>query len=256
MIKRILLVALLMLAAARAGAADYTDIWYLPAESGWGVNVVQSNNFLFMTFFLYGADGKPTWYVAQVTQDASGNFNGTLYSFTGTYFALPWAGNILSVAGTASFRPTSPYTATLVYTVNGVGTVTKSIQRQTLTAITIGGTYAGAQAGSYSGCNNPAQNQLYTDHFNLQVTQFVDGSARFAFAYTGSGMTCTLAGTLVQYGQLYTVPTATYQCSTGLNTAASMAEIKATSLGIEGRFSAPSVGGGCREDANFSAVLQ
>ena len=45
-------------------------------------------------------------------------------------------------------------------------------------------------------------------------------------------------------------------CASTGNTAASMAEIKATSLGIEGRFSAPSVGGGCREDANFSAVLQ
>jgi hypothetical protein len=84
MIKRILLIALLMLAAARAGATDYTDIWYLPAESGWGVNVVQSDSFLFMTFFIYGPDGKPTWYVGLVTQDASGNFNGTLYSATGT----------------------------------------------------------------------------------------------------------------------------------------------------------------------------
>ena len=35
-----------------------------------------------------------------------------------------------------------------------------------------------------------------------------------------------------------------------------MTEIKATAQGVEGRFSAPSVGGNCREDAQFSGVLR
>jgi len=253
LIRRVLLIALLVLPAARAGARDYTDIWYLPAESGWGVNVVQSDNFLFITFFVYGSDGKPTWYVAQVTQDASGNFNGTLYSATGTYFAAPWVGDVVSVAGTASFRPTNPSTATLVYTAIGAPTVTKSIQRQTLTSIALGASYTGGQAGQYSGCTDPAQNFLYKDTFDLQVTQQTDTSVTFAFTYPG--LTCTLSGNLVQRGKLYSVPAATYVCSSGLNTAASMSEIQATAQGIEGRFSAPSVGGNCSEDASFSAVL-
>ena len=49
-------------------------------EGGWGVNVVQSDDFLFLTFFIYGADNKPTWYTAQLTLDASGNYNGKLYA--------------------------------------------------------------------------------------------------------------------------------------------------------------------------------
>ena len=185
LIRRALLIALLVLPAARTGATDYTDIWYLPAESGWGVNVVQSDNFLFITFFVYGSDGKPTWYVAQVTQDASGNFNGTLYSATGTYFAAPWVGDVVSVAGTASFRPTNPSTATLVYTAIGAPTVTKSIQRQTLTSVALGASYTGGQAGQYSGCTDPAQNFLYKDTFDLQVTQQTDNSVTFAFTYPG-----------------------------------------------------------------------
>jgi hypothetical protein len=44
-------------------------------------------------------------------------------------------------------------------------------------------------------------------------------------------------------------------CSDGLSTAAAVDEIKATTFGIEGSFSAPDVGGGCREDASFSAVF-
>ncbi len=42
MFKRILLCLFLLAAAFRAQATDFTDIWYIPAESGWGANVVES----------------------------------------------------------------------------------------------------------------------------------------------------------------------------------------------------------------------
>src|SRR5437588_396287 len=118
MLKRFFLAVLLFVAAGRAAAVDYTDIWYIPAEAGWGVNVVQSDAFLFITFFIYGADGKPTWFTGQVTtQDAGKTFNGTLYATTGTYYLSPWAGLSSGPAGTVSFQPLGPYTAKLIYTV-------------------------------------------------------------------------------------------------------------------------------------------
>jgi len=46
-------------ALASTHSTDYTDLWYLPAESGWGVNVVQQNDIVFATFFVYGPDGTP-----------------------------------------------------------------------------------------------------------------------------------------------------------------------------------------------------
>ena len=251
MLKRLVLAILLCAAAGRAGAVDYTDIWYLPSESGWGVNVVQSDSFLFITFFIYGADGNPTWFTGQVTRDASGNFNGTLYATTGTYYKLPWVSAGATPAGTVSFQPTGPSTAKLIYTVNGVGTVTKVIQRQILTAITVGGTYSGAQSGAYSSCSS---SMAYRDFFDLQVTQLTNASVTFTFTY--SNLNCTLSGTLEQHGQLFSVPVASYKCSDGLNTSAAMTEIKATAQGVEGRFTAPSVGGNCREDAQFSGVLR
>ena len=72
---------------------------------------------------------------------------------------------------------------------------------------------------------------------------------------SGDPLTCTLAGTYVQHGQYYEIPSATYTCNDGLNTTASVSEIKPTSLGIEGHYSASNVGGGCAENANFSAVF-
>jgi hypothetical protein len=254
MLKRLLLTLLLLTASAQAAATDYTDIWYNPDEAGWGVNVVQSDAFLFLTFFIYGADGKPTWFTGQVTtQDAGNTFNGTLYSTMGTYYILPWAGFSGGPAGTVSFQTLGPYTAKLIYTVDGVGTVTKIIQRQTLTSITVGGGYSGAQTGTFSGCQN---NLAYRDFFELQVTQLTDGTVTFAFAYPEfTNFSCTFSGTLELHGQLYSVPAAKYQCTDGRNITAGMTEIKATAQGVEGRFSA-SYGGNCREDAQFSGVLR
>jgi len=258
MLKRLLLVFFLATATMRATAGSYTDIWYNPAEPGWGVNLVESDNFLFATFFIYGQNGSPTWYTAQLTWDGS-KFTGGLYATGGTWFAAPWQPGNWSVAqaGTASFQPSSvnAYQGTLIYTVNGLGTVSKAIERQTLTTIGLGGSYTGGQSGAYSGCSNSANNGSYIDRYDLNVTHLAGISATFQFLYT-SGTVCTLSGTLVQYGQLYRIPNATYQCSSGLNTAATVEDIKATALGIEGRFGAASVGGGCREDAQFSAVLQ
>ena len=175
MLKRLLLCIFLLSAALPAAATNYTDLWYIPAESGWGANIVQSDNFLFLTFFIYGLDGKPTWYSAQLTKDATGFYNGKLYATTGTYYGVPWTpGNTPATeVGTASFQPTSPYTARLLYIVNTpaplAANVTKLIQRQTLTPITIGGSYVGAQSGAYSGCTSASGNGGYSDFFSLQV---------------------------------------------------------------------------------------
>ena len=154
--------------------------------------------------------------------------------------------------GTATFAPQTADTAVLTYNVVGVN-VAKSMQRFTLTVIALGGNYSGGQAGTYSGSGCNFGN--YKDYFELQVTQPGNGTATLVFDFVG-GLSCTLSGTLHQTGLLYSIPNAIYSCSTGLNTNATLSQIKATSLGIEGVLAAPSVGGGCREDASFSAVLQ
>ena len=239
MLKRLLLTLLMLTASAQAAATDYTDIWFNPTEAGWGMNVVQSDTFLFLTFFIYGADSKPTWFTGQVTLDASNNFNGTLFATNGTYYILPWAGFTGAAAGTASFQPLTPYTARLVYTVNGVGPVTKMIQRQPLLRFNGAGTYIGGQRGSYSNCSMSTTNGPYRDFFNdLQVTrlddptQVTDGTVTFAFIYTN--FSCTFSGTIERHGQLHSVPVASYQCTDGLSTSAAMTEIKTTAQGIEG----------------------
>jgi hypothetical protein len=65
--------------------ADNTDLWWNPAESGWGLNIVQhgSTN-IFATWFVYGADGNPEWYVIPDGQWVSPiEYHGSIYRATG-----------------------------------------------------------------------------------------------------------------------------------------------------------------------------
>ena len=259
MLKRLLLAVLLFSAALGARAADYTDIWWNPAENGWGVNLVQSDNFIFATFFVYGPNNQPIWYAGNLNADGIGNYTGGLYVTTGTYLGTvpynPAQWGVTQV-GTATFTPTTAYTGVLSYNVGNV-TVTKNIQRQTLTAIALGGSYVGGQSGEYVSCPDNSLNASYIDTYTLSVSQSPAGVATFTFDYDFANATCTMSGTLEQHGQLYRIANATYQCTGDLsfNETATMYEIKATALGIEGRFTA-GLSDGCTENAWFSAVLR
>jgi hypothetical protein len=253
MLKRLLVILFLLSASAQAVAADYTDIWYNPAESGWGMNVVQSDSFMFLTFFIYGADGKPTWFYGQVSQDASSNYNGTLYSTTGTYYILPWSGVLSSPAGTVSFQPLDLYTAKLVYTVNGVGTVNKTVQRQALTPFSIAGDYTGGLVLAQSQCANAGSGTLTV---NISVSQPLNNVGNVSIGVArADGITCTFTAPVKQWGKLYQMQSATYTCNNGRSTTANVDELSSTAHGIEGTWSAL-VEGGCVETGTFDAVMR
>jgi hypothetical protein len=127
------------------------------------------------------------------------------------------------------------------------------IKRQALTSIPLSGSYSGTEAGSYSNSNCNSSVGPYIDGFNLGVTHVTGTSLTFTFRYD-SGISCSLSGALQQQGQLFQIPAASFQCADGLSTSATVSEIKKTAFGIEGTFSASNVGGGCRQDATFSAV--
>jgi hypothetical protein len=255
--KKFLLCVMLLGAAFRAEAVDYTGLWFNSAESGYGFNLVQSDYYIFATFFIYGQNGTPIWYSTGLDWDGNGHFVGAINSTNGTYFAAPWdpASFTGGPVGVATFTPstTNAYQGILTLQVNGAPTVTKSIERQTLTTINLAGAYNGGESGTYSGCAIPSNNFSFVDRYDLQVTQVNTGRATFVFNFARGG-SCTIDGALEMHGQQYLVRSASYTCSDGLNTTAAMSEIKATSLGIEGRFAA-AVAGGCTESVNFSAVL-
>jgi hypothetical protein len=138
--------AVLFPAASRASIYDVTGLWFNTNESGWGMNVIQQNSVLFITIFVYGLDGRPTWYVASNTQYVTGTavkFTGPLYATSGPYFGGAFNPGNVSVrqVGTITFDSTCAgcniyNNVQVTYSVDGV-TVTKNVQQQTWTPITI-----------------------------------------------------------------------------------------------------------------------
>ncbi len=110
---------------------NYTDLWWNPSESGWGVNVNHQGHTLFVTVFTYDRDGRPMWLVASsVTRQPSGYWEGTLYRTTGPAFnAIPWGSTVVTAVGTLRITFNSLTQALLSYSVDGA-TVNKTMTRQ------------------------------------------------------------------------------------------------------------------------------
>ena len=262
MLKQLVVAFLLLISAFSAKAIEYTDVYYDILEPGWGAFLVQSDTAQFLAFFIYGPDGKPTWYTAQLTDDGTGNYTGTLYAITGTYFANPWAGYTINPAGTAAFQPSDIYHATLAYTVTGLPTVTKAIQRQTLSPYQMAGNYSGSMAGNVSGCSDPAGNDpMFRARYGLVVTQVGDTSATLVFTFVDTahnGIVCTAAGPLTHLGRLYRIGDGgTLACTgpgqDGIARPMTIDSFHPTGQGIEGKL-AGSGAGGCAALLHFSAV--
>ena len=70
-----------------AQVPSYGDMWWVPAESGWGVSISQQYRQLFVVWYAY-RNGVPTWYVMPSgTWTNAETWTGTLYrtSYPGAY---------------------------------------------------------------------------------------------------------------------------------------------------------------------------
>ena len=115
----------------RSYAGNYQDLWWNPAESGWGVNIAHQGDILFATLFTYGPDRQGTWYVmSEGRRNITGAYTGTLYRASGPAFdANPWRPVALAAVGTMTFSFNGGNAATLTYSVDGTS-VTKQVERQ------------------------------------------------------------------------------------------------------------------------------
>jgi hypothetical protein len=48
-------------AYATSYSTDVSDLWWVPTESGWGMQLVQEGSTVYATLFVYGPTDQPTW---------------------------------------------------------------------------------------------------------------------------------------------------------------------------------------------------
>ncbi len=245
--------------SATTATVNYSDLWWNPDESGWGVTIDQQQATLFLMFFIYGTDNRPAWVVAQLErtgQSAGGLplFTGNLYSTTGTWFGMPFnsgAGTVRT-AGTAGFAPSDATTGTLSYTIDGVQ-VTRSIRRETLKNNDLSGNYFVTLDFTIS-CPGvaPQNGQIATN------ATIVHSGTQFQyreFDPANAASSCTYNGTSVQEGQLARVA-GSLTCTSGATGTFTFSEITSTPVGLIGRYAIAGAGtsGACNESGALSAL--
>jgi hypothetical protein len=190
-------------------SADLTGIWWVPTESGWGVNIIQQSQILFVTFFIYGQNGQPTWVVgpdiASQGVNSSGNlvFSGALYQTTGPWFGNgffdPTAVGVTQV-GSVTFSFSGYGNGQVTYSVNGVQ-VTKNIVPQNWLTNNLSGTYLGAVYGLSASCSLP----IATSSALLAFTVTQSGSNAAITIAEANGNNCIFTGTTTAVGKLVNI---------------------------------------------------
>lgn len=121
------------LATTVPAGTDFTDLWWNPAESGWGMNLIQhpSRN-IFGVWYTYRPDRKAIWYVIPgVTWISSNVFFATVYETSGPAQTGAFDPGRVRVdpVGFVLFTFTDANNGTFAYSIDGIAG-TKPITRQ------------------------------------------------------------------------------------------------------------------------------
>jgi hypothetical protein len=207
---------------------DQSDLWYIPTESGWGIQFVQRGSVIFATMFVYDQFNIPIWYVAtmnSVNSKGSFTWTGDLLLTSGPWFGtVPFNTNAVTFrkVGTMRWDASTVTGGTLSYSVDGVP-VTKNIVRQLLVLDDFSGHYGGGLHRTAIGVLNIAQN----------------GAAITLQSFPASGGSCSFPGTLTQAGQMGSV-SGSYTCSDGEFGTFHLFEMQVNITGLTGRFASSS----------------
>ena len=179
-------------ALATSFSTDQSDLWYVPTESGWGMQLVQRDTVIFATLFVYDMNNKPTWFVATLTYQGNLAWSGDLLATTGPWFgAVPFDASTVVVrkVGTMSWTAQTSNVGTTSYSVDGVN-VSKSIVRQSLAAEDYSGHYAGATHLATTGCVDPTRDVVTEDIGVFYVAQVAQTVTLTSFPLKGGS--CSL----------------------------------------------------------------
>jgi hypothetical protein len=116
-------------AAQSVPGTNYSDMWYLPAESGWGVSFVQhaGTNQVYAVWYTYdprepdataAGNFRPLWIVmAGGTWTSPTSLTGSVYVLNGTPFNQSGTNRSINAVGTFTFNFSDASNGTFTYNV-------------------------------------------------------------------------------------------------------------------------------------------
>ena len=225
---------------------DASDLWWNPAESGWGVNMIMQYDTIFATFFIYGPDGKAKWYTASdmksqgAPADMPQHFSGRLYETTGPMVTnAPYSPSAVMRrdVGQVDFEYIRPNGGYITYTIDGV-TVSKQIRRQTWATADITGEFYLNRVLRPHLCNGPntGREPSLNEPGVMMVTRSGDAVQIAVRPVAPSTLSCTYTGTASQSGRMAGV-TGTYSCNDASSGNFTLSEIQVSDWGFIGRMS-------------------
>lgn len=231
---------------------DYSDGWWVPSESGWGMNVLHQGDVLALAFYVYDDTNTPIWYLGVANYiDENVGYRGTLSLHRGTPFLVAVFGPIQAgptPIGTITFKPTSAYAANVNYTV-GTTSIDKSMVRITFAPIDLNGTFLGGAIGTATGCAAGA-GTVATEQLVATTATMANGQGQLLIV--NSTGHCSISGALRQNGLLATLPNGTYSCTNGNFGVASIDEWSVNRNGMTARIRAQS--GNCIEESRIAGA--
>lgn len=195
-----------------------TDLWWVPTESGWGVNIIEQGEILFATIFTYDAQGRARWYSASSVAfqqrgqavDSTGIYSGAVYESTGPYFGTSFNASAVTrrVVGSMSFDVYGNRTGLLDLTINGTTLTRKLVDRYTFRTNDLSGTYLGYVHAVNNPRNVPTGPTRFTITGNGSTLTITSQAAGGNCAYTATNLS------VGQYGRQWLL-VGSFTCSNG-----------------------------------------
>jgi len=250
---RSLLLALLLMASFAAKANTYTDTWWAPEESGWGISLVQENGLVQLLLFVHDQNRLPRWYMGPLTPDPQFRplmFVGELYESRGTPFDRPWDASDASsrAVGRVSFLPHADGTATVDYVIDNRRFI-KHVRRFTAQVDALKGLHFAALLPGYDGCDAGFNGLSVFEKGTLQIDRCLTAPCTGGTGAEGEviplamslddgvSQVCAFEGRFRRYGRSGAF-TGDYSCRDGGAGAIEMKDIEFSSVGFTARFTA------------------
>lgn len=167
--------------ASRAQASNYTDVWWNPLESGWGMSIVHQGDLMFIAWYTYAANGSAQWISGLASKQPDGSYSGELNRpASGTPFNLidgPATSFPVPVVGSFRLAFAGGENGAFEYTLDGISQ-SKPIERLVFvppgTPVTLCVASDSGGGGGGGGSPDRCDPGLNVGDFRTSVTSFGD----------------------------------------------------------------------------------